>query len=81
MAKTAEYVLSAESTCCICTAAHLQMPSTNGATEVALSEVFGLLGLIIPFEGLLVTSPLSVALKCARHRSSELLMSVNRLPS
>ena len=48
---------------------------SGGATGVVLSKVFGLLGLIISFAGLFVSSPLSVALNCARHKFSELLMS------
>ena len=40
---------------------------SGGATTVALSKVFGLLGLIISFAGLFLSSQLSVALKCARH--------------
>ena len=46
---------------------------SGGTTGVVLSEVFGLLGLIIAIAGLFVSSPLSVALKCDRHNSSELL--------
>ena len=53
---------------------------SGGATEVVLSKVFGQLDLIISFAGLFVSSLLSVALKCARHSSSELLMSVTILP-
>ena len=44
---------------------------TAGATGLVLSNVFGLLGLITSFAELFVSSTLSMALKCARHRSSE----------
>ena len=54
---------------------------SGGATGVALAKVFGLLGLILSLLELFVSSPLSIALKCARQRSSKLLMSFNRLPS
>ena len=54
---------------------------SGGATGIALSKVFGVLGLIISLAELFVSSALSMALKCARHMSTELLMSVTRLPS
>ena len=39
----------------------------DGATGVVLPKMFGLLALIISFAEVFVSSPLSVALKCARH--------------